>query len=198
MTRRLALSTCRFCLLENACRLADKRKSIKWRDKSGKHTAVLLVRQYPVGKATSVRSHVRPSGNLRTTLGGFFLSSASQSSSSLEGSHLSPSGPSPFQRTRYCICLFRVLSSTILSMKYFAVDEGRLVFYLPLRVRRIGQAGMALLQAPGGASVRFASGQWRELGYCWAGGRRSEAGCGVIFRNAAGTGCNLWIYLPCS
>ena len=44
-------------------------------------------------------------------------SRASQSSTSLAGSHLSPSGPSPCHRTRYCVCFARRRSSTILSMK---------------------------------------------------------------------------------
>ena len=45
------------------------------------------------------------------------ISSASQSLSSLAGSQMSPLGPSPCQRTLYCILLGRLRSSTILSMK---------------------------------------------------------------------------------
>ena len=47
----------------------------------------------------------------------FHLSKASQSSSSPAASHSSPSGPSSRQRTKYCVCLPRRHSSTILSTK---------------------------------------------------------------------------------
>ena len=80
--------------------------------------------QNPLGKKLPRRVKVcKPIYTLRITLRGRVVlfacqvSSASQSSSSLAGSHLSPSGPSPCHRTRYWICLCLVLSSTIFSMK---------------------------------------------------------------------------------
>ena len=94
--------------------------------REGHNGAQLGCIKTPVGKATSSKGE--GVCKVRLLLLGWdvdasvrwqccHLSSAAQSSSSLAGSHLLPSGPSPCHRTQYCIPRPRCRWSTILSMK---------------------------------------------------------------------------------